>query len=539
MSNGAFRPLAGSDRSPVPGARPVGPVEPQEQIELTLLLRRRTKLPDEVVEGGQALTSAEFAARYGSDPGDVERVRTALERYGVQVLASDPASRRVTVAGPADALATAFGTSLAQVVSTNPVTGQPLSHRQRQGQLQVPADVDGVVLAVLGMDDRPQADIRLRLAAADAQVSYTPPQLGTVYRFPPGTDGSGQILAIVELGGGFDSADLTAYFAGLALPTPSVTAVGVDGATNRPGQDPTGADAEVLLDIETAGALAPGARQLVYFVPNTDRGFLDAVATATHASPTPTAISISWGGPEDGWTAQARTALDQALADAAALGVTVCVAAGDGGSSDGQPDRQPHVDFPAGSPHALACGGTSLDADAGTGTVTTETVWNDGPGGGATGGGVSTVFGLPSWQANVAVPARPGGGTGRGVPDVAADADPATGYRVRIDGQPTVVGGTSAVAPLWAALVCRLAQGLGRRPGLLQPLLYATAAAGTSPAGFRDITSGNNGDYSAGPGWDACTGLGVPVGTALLTALSAAPAAGTPPHGGAGTTPAS
>ena len=297
-----------------------------------------------------------------------------------------------------------------------------------------------------------------------------------------------------------------------------MTAVGVDGGSNAAGQDPQGADGEVLLDIEVAGAAAPGASQVVYFAPNSDRGFVDAVTTAVHASPTPTVVSISWGQSEDSWTGQARTALDQAFADAAALGVTVTVAAGDNGSGDRGTDGKAHADFPASSPHALACGGTSLRVNTATGAVSAETVWNDGSGGGATGGGVSDTFGLPAWQASAGVPGQAGSGqAGRGVPDVAGNADPETGYQVLVDGQSTVVGGTSAVAPLWAALICRLAQATGKSFGLMQPLLYAGVSAGSTAAGFRDITQGNNGAYQAGPGWDACTGLGVPDGAALVS----------------------
>ena len=294
-----------------------------------------------------------------------------------------------------------------------------------------------------------------------------------------------------------------------------------------PGQDPQGADGEVLLDIEVVGAVAPGAAQLVYFAPNTDQGFVDAVTMAVHAEPTPVAVSISWGGPESTWTGQSMTALDQAIADGVALGVTITAAAGDNGSGDGVSDGKPHTDFPASSPHALACGGTSLHGDPATGTISTETVWNDGAGGGATGGGVSVTFALPTWQASAGVPANPSGAPGRGVPDVAGNADPATGYQVLIDGQQTVIGGTSAVAPLWAALIARFAQALGKSFGLMQQPLYAGVQPGQPMTGLRDITSGNNGAYSAGPGWDACTGLGVPEGTALLAVLSAKePAAG-------------
>jgi len=423
-----------------------------------------------------------------------------------------------------------FGTSL-EAVTSQDSTGDEVSHRHRVGGLSVPAPLDGVVTAVLGLDDRPQASPRFRTAAASISTSYTPPQLGAVYRFPAGTDGHGQTLAIIELGGGFAQRELDTYFASLGVAGPSVRAVRVDGASNKPGADPNGADGEVLLDIEVAGALAPGASIVVYFAPNTDAGFLDALSEAAHATATPVAISISWGQSEDAWTQQARTAFDDALTDAAALGVTVTVAAGDDGSTDRVTDGKSHVDFPASSPHALACGGTRLVADPATGTVASETVWNDGVGRGATGGGVSATFALPSWQTGVGVPRRAattGSGTrrqsaaaGRGVPDVAGVADPQTGYRVRVDGKDLVIGGTSAVAPLWAALVARLAQATGRRFGLLQLALYHAVTPGQVPPGFRDVTSGSNGAFSAGKGWDPCTGLGVPDGTALLAALEA------------------
>ena len=217
------------------------------------------------------------------------------------------------------------------------------------------------------------------------------------------------------------------------------------------------------------------------------------------------------------------TAMDDAMADAAALGVTVCVASGDDGSRDNATDGTTHVDFPASSPHALACGGTTLHADPSTGAVSSETVWFHGVGQGGTGGGVSDVFGVPTWQTGAGVPGDTDTGRpGRGVPDVAADADPSTGYQVRVDGTDMVIGGTSAVAPLWAALVCRLAEALGRPPGLLQPTLYEGVAAGQPAPGFRDITTGGNGGYRAAAGWDPCTGLGVPDGSALLARLRGA-----------------
>ncbi len=514
--------LAGSDRLPLPDARPAGPIDPAEQLEVTVITRRAASLPTDAADVPIRQSRAELRRRYGSDPADQQLVADVLASVApaIQVVGRDPASRRLTIAGPAGELASVFAAELTLVSSTG-LTGVPASHRYRTGALQVPAELDGVIVAVLGLDNRPQARPQFRFAdPAAVQVTYTPPQVANLYQFPAGTDGTGQTVAIVELGGGFATSDLDTYFGSLGIATPSVTAVGVDGASNVAGQAPQGADAEVLLDIEVVGAVAPGASQLVYFAPNTDQGFVDAVTTAVHAEPTPVAVSISWGGPESSWTAQAMTALDEAIADGVALGVTVSVAAGDNGSSDGVSGTQPHVDFPASSPHALACGGTSLLADVSTGVISSETVWNDGASGGATGGGVSVTFPLPAWQATAGVPASPQGTAGRGVPDIAGNADPSTGYQVLVDGQQETIGGTSAVAPLSAALVARLGQALGEHLGLLQQSLYAGVEPGKPVADVRDITVGNNGAYSAGPGWDACSGLGVPVGSAVLAALS-------------------
>ena len=247
---------------------------------------------------------------------------------------------------------------------------------------------------------------------------------------------------------------------------PDVSDVSVLGGSNSPGSD---ADGEVMLDIEVAGAVAPKAKIVVYFAPNTTQGFVRAITDAAHDTVNkPSIISISWGGPESTWRGSDRTAMSNAIRDAGLLGVTVTVAAGDNGSADGLNDNKAHVDFPASSPYALACGGTRLE---GTGsTIASETVWNDGPNS-ATGGGVSDSFPLPSYQANAHVPKsiNPGHFVGRGVPDIAGDADPESGYEVRVDGSDTVVGGTSAVAPLWAGLIALIQPATGQSGGFPQP----------------------------------------------------------------------
>ncbi len=509
-------PLPGSEKPPAEGAKPASVMlDANGTITVTLILRRRSGVSPDAL--APRVSAAGLAVQYGAAPADIELVEKTLAGLGLTILDTDLASRRVHVVGPTARVCAIFGTSLKAVTSTVPA-GQRVTHRHRTGGLSIPKPLDGIVTAVLGLDDRPQARSQFRIAVPHAvSASYTPPQLGEIYRFPPKTDGAGQTIAIIELGGGYEQSDLDEYFRGLHIPTPSVVSVGVGGATNSPGTDRSGADGEVLLDIEVAGALSPASTILVYFAPNTDAGFVDAIADASHANPTPTAMSISWGQSEDLWTEQARVAMDDALLDSVALGVTVTAAAGDNGSTNGRADGSNHADFPASSPHALACGGTTLHATVTK--VTSETVWNNGRGGGATGGGVSAVFARPSWQASAGVPDSSSKLGGRGIPDVAGNADPNTGYEVLVHGSRVVFGGTSAVAPLWAALVARCAQSLGEPLGLLQPKLYALTT------GFRDITVGNNGGFSAEKGWDACTGLGTPRGEELLAALADSPAA--------------
>ncbi|GAA4363828.1 S53 family peptidase [Paeniglutamicibacter cryotolerans] len=521
-------PLPGSHREPAPRALRLPDARQSElygqEITVTVVLRRAEPVP------GDALSAA-FAGvggrtEHGASTADIELATSTLTALGAVVSETDAASRRLRVSGTVELLCTIFGTQLERVSSLGP-DHTTTTHRHRTGGLSVPAELDSVITAVLGLDDRPSARAPFYVAHAGAEnTSYTPLELGAIYGFPAAEGGKGQGLAIIELGGGFEQADLDAYFTSLGITGPVVTAVGIDGAVNVPGGDPQGADGEVLLDIEVAGSLAPAAAMAVYFAPNTDAGFLDAIAAATHASPPPAAMSISWGQSEDQWTEQARTAMDDAFIDAAMLGITVTVAAGDNGSADAEQDGRNHVDFPASSPHVLACGGTRLEADPATGVVSSETVWNDSASS-ATGGGVSDVFALPAWQQHVLVKAgstAPALPRGRGVPDVAAVADPQTGYRVRVDGADLVFGGTSAVAPLWAALVVLLCGERASGFGLLQPVLYPNAP--DAPAvGLRDITVGDNGSYKAAPGWDACTGLGVPDGVALQRLLAPGTAA--------------
>ena len=511
-------PVPGSERELDPTHVRIGEIDDAAPAQVTVYVDHRAK-PEWVEEEARRqpaarrrLTREQWVDEHGARPQDVQQILEFATQNNLTAEHVDPARRAVTLSGSVKALGRAFGAEFAGMYA--PGEGLP-GYRARTGMLTIPEEMRNAVVGVFGLDDRPQATPKIRFAP-QASTSYTPVQVAQAYGFPSGVDGTGETVAIIELGGGFSTADLTSYFEGLGLKVPSVTAVAVDGGANRPGTDKN-ADGEVMLDIEVIGAVANGAKIVVYFAPNTDQGFIDAVSQAAHdTTHTPSVISISWGGSEDSWTPQARTNMDQIFSDAGGMGVTVTVAAGDGGSSDGATDGRQHVDFPAAAPHALACGGTHLVAEAAQ--ITSETVWDTSLSEG-TGGGVSDTFPLPSYQTNAKVPDNVDTGKpGRGVPDVAGDADPDTGYSIRVDGTVETIGGTSAVAPLWAGLTALLNQSLGAPLGYPHPRLYALLGS----TAFHDITFGSNGRYAAGPGWDACTGLGSPSGSALARQLGAA-----------------
>jgi len=522
-------PLAGSERAPLEGAREIGPANPNEKVDVTIRLRSRAgKKPivsaDEFrkpIEKRTILSRKEFEQRHGADPDSIARVEAFAREHKLTVKEKSPARRTVILSGTVAAVNEAFGVELKEYEHPN---GR---YRGRTGPVHIPAELQDAIEGVFGLDNRPQAKPHFRRrrgragARADAQSpSYTPTQVAALYDFPTGVDGSGECIALIELGGGFNPTDLSNYWNQLNLTeTPNVSAVSVGNGSNNPTGDPSGPDGEVMLDIEVAGGIAPGAKIVAYFAENTDAGFLNAITTAVHDSTNnPSIVSISWGGPESSWTQQAMTAMDEAFQAAVAMGVTVCIAAGDDGSTDGVNDGLNHVDFPASSPNVLACGGTRLVASGNT--IASETVWNElANNEGATGGGISDVFPLPSWQSGAGVPpsANPNHNVGRGVPDVAGDADPTTGYVTLVDGQSGVIGGTSAVAPLWAGLIALINQSIGKPAGFINPLLYQNASTASD---FNDVTSGDNGAYSAGPGWDACTGLGSPIGAQVAAVIS-------------------
>jgi len=341
-----------------------------------------------------------------------------------------------------------------------------------------------------------RSDVTAR-ATTESSGPWDVPALCAAYNWPSGLAGGG-VIAIVELGGGWVQSDMTQFFSGIGQPVPQITDVSVDGTVNTPDPDPNGPDGEVALDIEVAGAAyyaATGSPATIRIYWAQDIATAVRAATADGCD----VCTISWGADEASWGATAGQDMEDAATAATAAGMIVFAASGDNDSSDGGSNAA-NVDLPASAPHVIGCGGTSK-------TPTSETVWNNDPGspsGEGTGGGYSTLFPVQSWQ--IGAP----NGPGRMVPDVSADADPNTGYNIILHGAPIVVGGTSAVGPLYAGLFAAF----GTKLGFVTPELYLNQVC------FNDITQGDNGYYRAQPGPDPCTGIGSPIGVKLAKLLT-------------------
>lgn len=510
-----FKILRGSVRDRFFG-KDAGAPDPDQEIVVMLHLRRRKELDHTAIATtGGFLSRIELANEYGAAPNDIDLVVDFAHHFGLYPLEVNPGKRIVTVRGATRAICAAFNIQM-QLRDFN---GKLL--HAHLGPLFLPSELDGIVTGVFGLDNRPQARPHFRLSDNHLSSILKPNafdgnQLASIYDFPV-SDGKGETIALIELGGGYIDADIKAFFADLNLPAPSVSSVSVDGGNNTPLID-TGADTEVALDIEVAGAAASGSAIVAYFAHNTDSGFLQAILAAVHDSTNkPSIISISWGGAESTWTAQQMTAMDEAFQSAAAVGISVFAAAGDDGANDNVNDGKAHVDFPSSSPFVTACGGTKLILSNG---ARQESVWNDGNGS-ATGGGISDFFPLPQYQKQLAMPANLATNfLGRGLPDMAAAGDPDTGYAVLVDGIWQIVGGTSAVAPLMAGLMARINSLTGQTHGSINTKLYHANADN----GFNDITQGNNSvdgvtGYAASVGWDPVSGWGSPGGAGLLRLL--------------------
>jgi kumamolisin len=544
-----YVPLPGSTRTLMANSQAAGPINPAEMASLTVrvrssgdsqaLVEKVYELANTPLSKRKYLTHAELEEQHGAAKDDLDKIENFAQKHDLIVVHRSAAERSIALKGKLGDLLAAFPADVQMYHHANG------TYRGRKGEITVPQELDGIVTGVFGFDTRPKQRHQQKNAAqsrsshngseatgrrkhADSgpggQNGVAATDFATRYNFPANFDGTGQTIAIIELGGGYRNNDLQVFFHEIGVPVPNVSSIAVDHAGNHP-TTPASADGEVMLDIEVAGAVAPKANFAVYFAPNNgDKGFIDAISAAVHDTQRkPGVISISWGGPEVSTDQQGINAYHEIFAAAGALGITVCIASGDHGTADDAAadwDGKIHVDHPACDDLVLGCGGTQIDSGQ-------DVVWNDqtpfnknvpGGGGWASGGGISEIFAVPSYQLNAHLPVSiDNGKPGRGVPDIAMSA---TNYFSRVDGSEGASGGTSAVAPLMAALVARLNQAKKKNVGFLNPFLYANA---TKVA--HDVISGSNAikntlkGYSAGPGWDACTGLGTPDGTAILKNL--------------------
>ncbi|ATB35428.1 Kumamolysin [Cystobacter fuscus] len=568
--------------------RPSPDAEDSPPITVTFILRRRTQVPTlaemehTLPAARKYLSQEDIVAKYGATHEDILRVMGFAVVAGLKVLECSRRGAFVKVSGSVEALRDAF-----QV--TEDARGFFTFH--------IPADVGECVRWILGLDDRiitrpsfhyktqphtkkTAAPLEMDAALASMEwapdplqpISYTPPEVARLYQYPPLT-GKGQCLGIIALAGSYSDQDMKAYFMALGLEMPRIIKLG-EGTPD----DSWLPNAEVTQDIQIAAAICPQAEIVVYQARGTGiREYFDILQYAIFDDKhRPSVLSVSWSFPEvdgRGPTPEEAEIFDELFRLAALQGITVCSSSGDYGSvtpviQQGNPCMTPAANFAATSPYVLGCGGTTLHASHGH--IREEVVWNrlhehtlwsaDEEQQGdtihfsmASGGGISKMFPLPNYQRSAQVLpaitrrwnkftlAETSSYAGRGTPDVAANADMLTGYQIFFDGQPAVGGGTSAAAPMWAALVLLINQGLALnhgpkvRVGWLNPLLYSLCVTQKMKV-IRPITQGSTGGYSASSKtpWNACTGLGTPIGDALAEALGAWPLAETRKHANMG-----
>ncbi len=497
--------LEGTRNNP-PEATFAGATNPNDLIEVTITLSWLQSV-DEALKKGLRVTRDEFELQFVVPPERYQLVEEFALFNNMCVIETNKMRRSITLRAKVTDIERAF-----RVVLLNYQDNRGNIFYAREGQINVPVELVDITEGIMGLDNRPTSrtsTISLSNSSSCRKNSkgYTPVEVAEAYCFPKGADGLGECIGIIELGGGYKKEDMDTYFSALSLKVPDISWISVNRAFNAPTR-PESYDKEVAMNIQVAGAIAPGAKIIVYFAPNTEKGFFDAIATAIHDNVNrPSVISISWGAPEMSFTPRSLASYNEAFKIAALLGVTICAAAGNLGVRNGMTDGRYHVDFPASSPYVLSCGGTTLLIN--NGIIVSETAWEESEEWGS-GGGISEYFLRPGYQdqTNIPLSKNISAFCGRGLPDVAANANPQTGYKVFVHGSYMIVGGTSSVAPLYAGLITLCNQMQGTKYGFLNPALYAgkykyrNIHRGTSIPGFRPI-------YKPAIHWNTCTGFGV------------------------------
>ncbi len=548
--------LEGSERFHRADAKRVGEARAEDILPLILILRPREgapPLPDleqwakTPIRQRNSEWGRESDDDYAASQEDADKIVAFAADHGLAVVSVNLPRRMVEVSGTVAQINQAFGVKL----GTYQTPGE--TYHGHEGPVYLPRSVVEVVQAVFGLDSR-----RLAFRSGGSSVTITPltpPEVAKLYRFPSVPAAiANQTIGIFEFGGGYltdpsgDATDADEFYAALHPPLPKPKMfkppVSILGATNTPGG---GADSEVILDIDVSGSVGVGATIAMYFAPYTELGWIAAistVATPLAGQPKPSVVTISWGGPEEGWSAAQLKTMSGVLKFATVKkSVTIFAASGDDGSRGGISDGSAHVNWPAIDPWVTAVGGTTI-GDV-SGSAFDEITWNDN---GVTSGGISTVkdsgghlvFPLPSWQAGAGVPPSINDGKtrGRGIPDIAGYAN---GYTIYLYGKNAGSWwGTSESSPFYAGLVAVLNATLGYNLGYLNPTLYEL---GKTPGFdiFHDIDDDGSNAYTftlpppspptkittpgylAVKGWDACTGWGSIRGVRLLAALASWP----------------
>jgi kumamolisin len=551
--------LANSEIMPLPRARVIGKANANETVQVTVIVRRKQgapPLPDHeywmrTPPGRRKfLSSDEFAAHYGAEQKEIDTVADFGRSNGLTVLEAHAGRRSVIFNGTVAQMNATFGVELLRYDASGPPPSRHTrwseaastqTYRGHSGAISLPQDVADLVEMVAGLDNRRTGGRNMTWTDDDPPSigPLTVPKVTTAYDFP-NNSAAGQMIGIVSIEGGYDPSDVSTYFSGLNRSVPTIIPRSVNGGANQ------GNDFETLQDICISATVAVGATIVVYFVAVSTltplgeyQAWVNLLSRLLVPDPGETVPSVMTSSyflatTDDGTVVSGANlnALSNMFQELATRGITFFISAGDKGSDDGAENGKVNVQYPGSDPWVTSCGGTALGTDA-NGTLD-ETVWNDSwtetEGGmnytayGATGGGVSDNFELPPWQNGAGVPpSLNDGNVRRGVPDIAGNASPNSGYPMSSSGTTFNAGGTSAVAPLYAGLTACLNAYFQQPVGFLNPTIYSLGNRVC-----RDITYGNNLwhdgvtqlAYSAGPGWDACTGWGVVNGFALLDALA-------------------
>jgi kumamolisin len=537
-TSSAHRLLQGSEHPQPKGFKKLQPTDGAQELTITLMLRRHqghTQVtPEEVMARPSSRPTREaFAKARGAAQSEIDAVVNFARDAGLQIVDADAARRSVIVQGSADAISKAFAVQL------NNYEYPQGTYRSHDGPVNVPAAIADYIQAVVGLTNREVEAKHWSASTAVQQgskvdppntVALTPAQVANLYNFPAG-DGANQTIGLYEMKigrtpAGYSKTDIEGTMKALGnLPMPNLIDVSVDGAKNS-GKS----DGETGLDITVAGAIAPKATIAVYFTGAQVQNMIHALQMMIlpkAGDPAPSILSISygWGADDPGtpnFSPSEYAQFTSLFEDASTNKITVFISSGDSGAFVDS-NTQAQTSYPASDIWVTGCGGTTIGNIQGQSFD--EWVWNDN---GATGGGVSARFGVPAYQAGAAIPKRIGtGAAGRGVPDIAGNASPNSGYPQVLNGkQPEQIGGTSAVAPLYAGLMARINSNLGSPAGFLNTTLYSLPAAAfrhiAGPPGPANNSSNGVTGYPAGAGWNACTGLGSVDGQALQTALAAA-----------------